>query len=60
MGPQDAKVAVELLGVKKIIPVHYNTWPLIAQDPEKFKTEVEADGQTKVFVVDPGDSLELL
>ena len=59
MGPDDAKVAVDLLGVKKIIPVHYNTWPLIAQDPFKFKKEVEAEGKAQVFVVEPGDSLEL-
>ncbi len=60
MGPEDAKLAVDLLGVKKIIPVHYNTWPLIAQDPMKFKEEVEAQGKSQVFVVDPGESLELI
>lgn len=60
MGPKDAELAVELLSVKKIIPVHYNTWPLIAQDPYKFKKEVEAKGKAQVFVVEPGKSLELI
>lgn len=60
MGPEDAKVAVELLGAKKIIPVHYNTWPKIAQDPEKFKEAVEAEGKAQVFVVEPGETLDLI
>ena len=59
MGPEDAKMAVELLGVKKVIPVHYNTWPIIAQDPQKFKKAVEDAGLAQVFVVAPGESLEL-
>lgn len=59
MGPEDAKIAVELLGVTKVIPVHYNTWPVIAQDPELFKDNVEAAGKATVFVVDPGEELAL-
>ena len=59
MGPSDAARAVELLGVKKVIPVHYNTWPIIKQDPNEFKNLVESKGKTKVFVVAPGESLEL-
>ena len=60
MGPKDARLAVKLLGAKKVIPLHYNTWPVIAQDPEAFKAAVEEDGQAQVFVVEPGESLELL
>ena len=59
MGPEDARLAVQLLGVKKVIPVHYNTWPKIAQDPQAFKAAVEKDGVAKVFVVAPGESLTL-
>ena len=60
MGPSDAAMAVDFLGVKKVIPIHYNTWPIIAQDPERFKQEVEAKGNAKVFIVKPGSSLELV
>ena len=59
MGPEDARLAVKLLGVKKVIPVHYNTWPKIAQDPKKFKAAVEKDGVAQVFIVAPGESLTL-
>ncbi|MGL5207058.1 MAG: metal-dependent hydrolase [Acidaminococcaceae bacterium] len=59
MGPSDAVKAVELLNAKKVIPVHYNTWPVIAQDPEKFKKEVETKTSAKVMIVKPGSSIEL-
>ncbi len=36
MGPQDAATAAGLLQAKKAIPVHYNTFPLIKQDPQAF------------------------
>jgi L-ascorbate metabolism protein UlaG (beta-lactamase superfamily) len=33
MGPEDALRAVKFLQPKHVIPIHYNTWELIAQDP---------------------------
>lgn len=41
MGPEDAAYAVELLNPKLTIPVHYNTFPPIEQDPLKFKALVK-------------------
>ena len=34
MGPDDALRAVKLLQPKKVLPIHYNTWDLIAQDAD--------------------------
>ena len=59
MGPADAAIAAEFLKAKYVIPIHYNTWPLIAQDPEAYKAKVEADGSAKVLIVTPGESIEL-
>ncbi len=59
MGPEDALEAVKMLKPGLVIPMHYNTFPLIAQDPLKFKSEVEASTTSKVAVIDPGESLEL-
>ena len=56
MGPADALRAVKLLHPKVIIPVHYNTWGLIAQDPYAWKKQVEAETSTKVQVLKPGES----
>ena len=55
MGIKEAVVAAEFVGAKKVIPVHYNTWPLIAADA----AEVEAKGKATVEVVKPGESVEL-
>ena len=59
MGPEDALEAVKLLKPKQVIPVHYNTWDLIKQDPEQFKAEVEAKAGVPVKVLRPGDTLEV-
>lgn len=45
MGITDAVKAVELARPKTAIPMHYNTFPVIEADPQKFKREVEAAGQ---------------
>jgi len=59
MGPDDALRAVKLLRPKSVIPVHYNTWELIAQDPNAWKARVEAETETQVFVLKPGDTFSL-
>lgn len=59
MGPDDALRAVKLLRPKQVVPIHYNTWPLIEQDPHAWKTRVEAETSTKVVVLKPGESLDL-
>lgn len=59
MGPEDAVIAAEFLKAKNIIPIHYNTWPPIAQDPVKFKEAVEEKKYAKVLIVNPGESIEL-
>ena len=59
MGPDDALRAVKLLRPKLIVPVHYNTWELIAQDPIAWKERVEAETETQVLVLKPGESISL-
>lgn len=59
MGIKDAAEAVKLLKPKHVIPVHYNTWPVIQAEPEKFKTLVEAETTAKVHILRPGDSMDL-
>ncbi len=56
MGPEDAAKAVEMLDASNVIPVHYNTWDVIKQDPEKFKALVKT---ATVLIVNPGESLNL-
>ena len=35
MGPREAAVALELLGVKRCVPCHYGTFPLLTGTPEQ-------------------------
>ena len=59
MGPDDALRAAKLLQARHIIPVHYNTWELIEQDPNAWAKRVEAETGTKVHVIQPGGSYAL-
>lgn len=56
MDVKQAVLAVELLDPKIIIPIHYNTWPVINADPEAFKTGC---GTRPVEVLNPGESFSL-
>ena len=59
MGLEDAAMAAQWLNAKHVIPIHYNTWPPIAQDPEKFKELAESTSRAEVHIVSSGNSLEL-
>lgn len=59
MGPDDALRAVKLIQPKHVIPVHYDTWGLIAQDPQAWAQRVEAETKTQVHVLKPGESFTL-
>lgn len=57
MGPKLAAKAVELLKVPKVVPFHYDTFPLVESSPEKFKEYV--GGLAEVIIIKPGESIEL-
>ncbi len=56
MGPEDAAYAVELLRPKTVVPIHYNTFPLIKQDPNDFAKLVK---NSKVQILEAGQKVEL-
>ncbi|WP_371361508.1 hypothetical protein SRRS_28960 [Sporomusa rhizae] len=58
MGPDDAVEAVKMLQPKAVVPMHYNTWPVIAQSPEAFKEKVESIN-IPVHIMIPGQTIEL-
>lgn len=58
MGITDAVKAVEFVNPKVAIPMHYNTWPPIAADPNEFKNKVETIGK-KSIVMEFGEEIEL-
>ena len=56
MGPDDALRAVKFLEPKVVIPIHYNTFELLAQDGNAWAARVEKETDTKVVVLKPGES----
>ncbi|MBS1819762.1 MAG: metal-dependent hydrolase [Acidobacteria bacterium] len=57
MGPEQAAVACDLLGVKQVIPMHWGTFPLLTGTPARLRELVAGKG---IDVVDlkPGDTTE--
>jgi L-ascorbate metabolism protein UlaG (beta-lactamase superfamily) len=58
MGIDDAVKATELLRAGMNIPMHYDTFDVIAADPAAFVKKVQAKGG-KAVVVKPGENYEL-
>jgi L-ascorbate metabolism protein UlaG (beta-lactamase superfamily) len=56
MGPDDALRAVKMLEPKVVIPIHYNTWDLLAQDADAWAERVQKETKTKAVVLKPGES----
>jgi len=56
MGPREAAVALELLGVKRCVPSHYGTFPLLTGTPEKLR---ELAPGVEILAPEPGGSVEL-
>lgn len=59
MGPDDALRAVKLLEPKHVIPIHYSTWDVIAQNPAAWAERVQKETSALVHLLKPGDSFSL-
>jgi len=60
MGPAQAAVAVDWVDADHAIPIHYDTFPPIEQDPDDFRREVDATGNdAEVTALDGGETLDL-
>lgn len=59
MGPREAALAVELLGVQHVLPIHYGTFPILAGTPAELRDALAARGLPDVTVheLQPGESL---
>ncbi|MGW8264896.1 MAG: metal-dependent hydrolase [Longimicrobiales bacterium] len=56
MGPEDAVRAVDFIRPDTVIPIHYNTFDMIAQDAEAFRASV--GNLARVEIVKPGEVFE--
>ena len=47
---------MERIRPRTVIPIHFDTWPLIAQDTDRFRALVEP--RAEVVVLAPGEAME--
>lgn len=60
MDPRAAALAVELLGVRDVVPMHFGTFPILAGTPAQLRQALDARGlaDVKVHEAEPGKPLE--
>jgi L-ascorbate metabolism protein UlaG (beta-lactamase superfamily) len=59
MGPADAIRAAAMLKAKKVLPIHYNTFPGIVQDAGKFVADLKRDTGIEGVELKAGQAIEL-
>ena len=58
MGPKDAVRAAKMIQPKTVIPMHFGTFPGVAQDAEAFAAQIKEAGMD-CKVLKPGEVFEL-
>jgi L-ascorbate metabolism protein UlaG (beta-lactamase superfamily) len=56
MDPREAGVACELLGVQRVVPCHYGTFPLLAGTPDELRRQAPG---VDIQAIEPGESITL-
>jgi L-ascorbate metabolism protein UlaG (beta-lactamase superfamily) len=57
MGPREAAYAIQLLGVKHVIPMHYATFPFLTGTVEALRKEAKKIKGLKIHALKPGEKL---
>ena len=57
MSPVEAEAACRLLRARKVIPMHFGTFPPLVGRPEELQQRVEGMG-TEVWALEPGKTVQ--
>jgi L-ascorbate metabolism protein UlaG (beta-lactamase superfamily) len=57
MGPREAALAIRLLGVRQVVPMHYGTFPALTGTPAALRELTQDIAGLEVHVLKPGDTL---
>jgi L-ascorbate metabolism protein UlaG (beta-lactamase superfamily) len=57
MGPREAALAIRLLGVRHVIPMHFATFPLLTGTPEALREQTKDISGLEIHALKPGESL---
>ena len=58
MGLEDAALAAQWLNTANVVPIHYDTWPVIEQDVNKYQELTESSTRAHVHIIHPGETME--
>jgi L-ascorbate metabolism protein UlaG (beta-lactamase superfamily) len=56
MGPREAAKAAEFLGSRKVIPIHYGTFPVLTGTPQELRSHLQGES-VEVVEMKPGEML---
>ena len=59
MGPDDAAEACRMLGVKRVIPCHFGTFPLLTGTPDAFRAAARDINGLAINELQPGETISL-
>ncbi len=57
MSPREAAVAIRLLGVKQIVPMHHGTFPVLTGTPAELRKLTAEMKEVEIVALEPGQSL---
>jgi L-ascorbate metabolism protein UlaG (beta-lactamase superfamily) len=57
MSPHEAAKAVQLLGARKVVPVHFATFPQLTGTPEALREKIKGSG-SEVWTLEPGKTVK--
>jgi len=57
MGPREAAHAIRLLGVKRVIPMHWGTFPLLTGTPEQLREQTRDIEGLEIIAMRPGETI---
>jgi L-ascorbate metabolism protein UlaG (beta-lactamase superfamily) len=57
MGPREAAEAIRLLGVTRVIPMHFGTFPILTGTPADLEKEASDISGLRIITLNPGQSV---
>ncbi len=57
MSPKEAAKAIELLGAKRVVPMHFGTFPLLTGTPDALESLIEGKG-VELLTLEPGETVD--
>jgi L-ascorbate metabolism protein UlaG (beta-lactamase superfamily) len=57
MGPREAAMAIRLLNVRHVIPMHFGTFPALTGTPEELRHQTQDVNNLEIHALKPGESI---